>query len=236
MTDLGTGPWQWAVESRCPTFCLTFTRGTTPEAVLRAYRVDPDLAALRTQAESGGLLPRGGGGSLLRVGTAAADWMFCYESLEPEGIKPSVMARLSQGTGTETVRVFKGADGLRTLEHYRDGRRADSVELSAALTVRGDGPHLFSLALRQRLEEHPEFAGRGPSVLLVGLDTVGRYVGGVIDQQTLQGPLLTAFLPDADREPLRPRPGPVRSRAAASPGRLPGVLPPRPEDHDEEHG
>lgn len=170
------------------------------------------------------------------MGTAAADWMFCYESLEPEGIKPSVMARLSQGTGTETVRVFKGADGLRTLEHYRDGRRADSVELSAALTVRGDGPHLFSLALRQRLEEHPEFAGRGPSVLLVGLDTVGRYVGGVIDQQTLQGPLLTAFLPDADREPLRPRPGPVRSRAAASPGRLPGVLPPRPEDHDEEHG
>lgn len=228
--DLGTGPWRWAVDSRCPTFCLTFTRGTTPEAVLRAYGMDPDLAAPRTRAESGGLLPRGGGGSLLRVGRVAADCVFCYESLEPEGIKPTVMARLSQDT--ETVRVFKGADGLRTLEHWRDGRRTESVELSAALTVRGDGPHLFSPALRRTLDEHPEFADRGPSVLLVGLDTVGRYVGGVLEQQVLDGPLLTAFLPDADRDPLRPGTGPARADATARPrrpGRLLGGLPPRPE-------
>ncbi|MFF3501166.1 DUF6461 domain-containing protein [Streptomyces sp. NPDC003247] len=237
--DLGSNPWEWATDSRYPVFCLTFTRGSTPDAVLGAYGVAPGQAAIRTQAESGALLPRGGGGTLLRVGTLAENWVYCYEDLEPEGLKPTVMARLSQGT--ETVRVFKGADGLRTLDHYRDGRRTESVELSTTPVVRGEGPHTLASALRQALGAIPATAsssGSAPSVLLLGLDVAGRYVGGVLDAQTLRGPLLTAFLPDADRAPLRPVRSPptgspsqttaAADAAAAKPGRPLGVLPPAP--------
>ncbi|MHC3475615.1 DUF6461 domain-containing protein [Streptomyces sp. 7R007] len=237
--DLGSSPWEWATDSRCPTFCLTFTRSTTPDAVLGAYGVAPGQATVRTQAESGALLPRGGGGTLLRVGALAKDWIYCYENLEPEGLKPTVVARLSQGT--ETVRVFKGGDGLCTLDHYRDGRRTESVELSTTPVVRGEGPH--ASALRQALDALPAAAsssGSSTSVLLIGLNIVGRYVGGVLDAQTLQGPLLTAFLPDADRAPLRPvrRPptgspseatAPPTDAAAAKPGRSLGVVPAAPK-------
>jgi hypothetical protein len=237
--DLGSSPWEWATDSRCPTFCLTFTLRSTTDAVLGAYGVHPGQAAVRTQAESGALLPRGGGGTLLRVGALAEDWVYCYENLEPEGLKSTVMARLSEGT--ETVRVFKGGDGLCTLDHYRDGRRTESVELSTTPVVRGQGPHAFASALRQALDAIPaatSSSGSPTSVLVIGLDVVGRYVGGVLDAQTLQGPLLTAFLPDADRAPLRPvrRPptgspsettGPTDA-VARKPGRSLGVLPTAP--------
>ncbi|MFD5537658.1 hypothetical protein ACFWIJ_07330 [Streptomyces sp. NPDC127079] len=155
------------------------------------------------------------------------------------------MARLSQGT--ETVRVFKGGDGLRTLDHYRDGRRTESVELSTTPVVRGEGPHTLASALRQALHAIPATANSGSatSVLLVGLDIVVRHVGGVLDAQTLRGPLLTAFLPDADRVPLRPvrRPptgSPSQTTApadapAAKPGRQLGVMPAAPKSPGNHH-
>ncbi len=69
-----TGPWAWAGDPRAVMWCVTITRGITPEEVLARYGADAHTARLLTRQQAthlaDGDLPEG---SVLRAGQVG-DW------------------------------------------------------------------------------------------------------------------------------------------------------------------
>ncbi|MCP9213386.1 DUF6461 domain-containing protein [Streptomyces sp. NEAU-Y11] len=212
--------WQWATDPRTPTFCITFTRGATPQDVIAAYGADPTQATVLTPAQAIEAFPAGTAGTVLRVG-ALGRWSFCYENREPEGFKPAVLHRLSHAT--ETIQVFKGGDGMNGIERLQAGHTTERFEPGMA-TAHGDGPHLlFDQAQRLTAAQPPH-----TPALHTALRAVGQYIGADLHTATLNGPLLTAFVADGHRSPRTPVSAPGQ-RPARSLGRNlgPVELPPR---------
>lgn len=214
------GAWEWAEDPRIPGFCITFTRDRTPEAVLAAYGADVRQASVLIMEDTADAFALSVGGTLLRAGMLGR-WAFCYENLEPEGFKEGVQNRLS--AETETLELFQGGGGLVTFTHLCDQRKIECFEPGNPRTLRGDGPHRFSHAVQEVLDAAT--APLTPSH--AGLQVIGRYIGASLDRATLEGPLLTAFLADTDREVLPPMPGrPLPAELRACLGRGLGPLTP----------
>lgn len=218
------GVWEWAEDPRIPGFCITFTRDRTPEAVLAAYGADVSQASVLIMEDTADAFPLSVGGTLLRAGMLGT-WTFCYENLEPEGFKEGVRSRLS--AGTETLELFAGGNGLVTFTYLRDQRKIEFFEPGSPHTVRGDGPHRFSHPVQEVLD-----AATAPvTPAHAALQVIGQYIGAGLDGATLEGPLLTAFLADTDREMLPPTPGhplPAELRASLGPGLGPLTPSPHP--------
>ncbi|WP_236246843.1 DUF6461 domain-containing protein [Streptomyces sp. CC210A] len=199
-----------------PGFCLTFVQDRTPREVLGAYTPRSTDASLLTLAEARQALRPPYTVSLLRAGQVGS-WSFCFEDDLPEGFKPRVLQRLS--TGTNVIQVIRGGDGLNTVQRLRCGRQIEFFEPVYRPTLRGDGPHILFGEARDAASRHPE---RLP--LYVTLAVIGQRIGGVVDLALLEGPLLTAFLADSDRESSRPQLSAPLSPKARGLGRLLGPM------------
>jgi hypothetical protein len=215
--DLAAGPWTWASDPRAGMWCVTFTRGVTPQDVLARYGADARTAELLTREQAAplhdGSLP---GGSVLRVGSLG-DWSFCFEGYGVMGVMPGPLSALSQAT--ETISVLRGGDGMNRFAHWRGGQCNEQFEPGFTHTE-PDPPHPWWDAVQERLDASGE---QYPGLVPI-LEAVEHYTGAVLDTDTLEGPLLTLRLDDNSRTPdpppqllhpgaLRP-PGPMLGRPA----------------------
>ncbi|MGW9175864.1 DUF6461 domain-containing protein [Streptomyces decoyicus] len=213
--------WHWATEDRVPFFCITFSRDKTPAEVITAYGADAQQAALLTHDQSCEIYPDSVGGTLLRAG-ALNNWAFCFEERDPEGFKPGVLRRLSRDH--ETIQVVCGGDGMNTVERIQAGRLTERFEPGVSISPEGTGPYSLHQEVRRFIAAQP----RDVSGLQAALCVVGRRIGAVLDATTLSGPLLTAFIDDAHREPHTANP--VSSEhTQGSVGRLLGPVQPNPD-------
>lgn len=186
MTKSSPG-WDWMLHGRYEGFCLTFTHGLPPAAVLRRYGAD--LAGSRTIAfpQVYELLQPGPDTSVLRVG-ALGEWTFCFETLGVQGIMPAVLAALSQNT--QAVAVNLGANALHILEHWMDGQPHERFEPGQATSLQAADVHPFWDAAERHRANHP-----GLPAVLGALEAVGDRIGGYLTADILEGPLLTTVQP-----------------------------------------
>jgi hypothetical protein len=177
-------------------FCITFSRSRAPREILSSYRADARRAQLLTRPEALSLYVPGMGGTLLRAGTLGT-WGFCFEELGIEGSKPGVLRRLS--SGTETISLCYTADGTSIVKHLNDGRLIEKFEPGSPHTAWAEGPLRLARHTQELINEMAGRVNRKEAALHV----TGQYVGHYLDRSTLEGKLLTAFLLDADCEPLQ---------------------------------
>jgi hypothetical protein len=198
---MNTDPWAWAADGRHPGFCLTFVRQRAPLDIVTILGADPNKAAMHTGAEAEAAHPITRPGSLLRCGTLGA-WAYCYEDRAPVANRPAAVHRLS--ADTEVLQVTKGGDGMNLVEHVVDTRSIELFEPAKRTTVRGDGPHRLLALTEQLLANHPDL-----SRLVAALHVVGEQIGGTLDRNTLDGPLLTAVTTTVEpaAAPATPRTG-----------------------------
>ncbi|MFM9371886.1 DUF6461 domain-containing protein [Streptomyces sp. Da 82-17] len=211
-----SGPWSWAQDSRVAMWCLTFTRGVTPQEVLARYGADPEAGRLldrRQAAALGHTSPYDT--SVLRAGPCG-DWSFCFEEDGTMGSMSGSLAALSKGT--ETVSLLRGADGMNVFAHWRDGSRAERFEPAH---TRPEPPHPWWDAVQEQLD-----ASREPSLSLIPvLEAVAHHVQGELDTDTLNGPLLTVLLDESQRTPDPSAPGSPRTTCQPVGRVLGGALP-----------
>ncbi|MGW0137528.1 DUF6461 domain-containing protein [Streptomyces calvus] len=198
-----TGPWAWAEDPRAVTWCVTITRGITPEEVVARYGADARTAQLLTRQQAarlaGGDLPEG---SVLRAGQMG-DWSFCFEDYGVMGCMSGPLSALS--LDTETFSVLRGGDGMNGFAYWRDGQCAERFEPGAADT-KPRPPRPWWDAVQERLDASGE---EYPGLVPV-LEATTRHTRAVLDTDTLDGPLLTLRLEDSDRipDPRAPRQAP----------------------------
>ncbi|WP_412180868.1 DUF6461 domain-containing protein [Streptomyces californicus] len=213
MEDSTTRPWAWAKDPHAAMWCVTFTRGITPEDVLARYGADTPTAQVLTrqqaaQLNDSSLLE----GSVLRAG-ALGSWSFCFEDYGVMGIMPGPLSALSHRT--ETFSVLLGGDGMNGFAHWRDGQCTERFEPGFTHT-KPNPPHPWWDAVQERLDASSE---EYPGLVPV-LGAVAHYTGAELDADTLNGPLLTLRLEDSSRTPdPPPRPHPAAPRP---PGRMLG--------------
>lgn len=180
-----------------PGFCLTFSRDVTPEAVLERYGAIPSMAENAGPADANLLVPRGGDGTLLRVGELGA-WSFCFESPGVEGAMPWTLAELSRET--ETLAYDCGATGMDIVERWVDGHPLEQFEPAVFNTLRAAGTPL----LWEYTQRHPE--GRADvevsprRVRAVALQAIHDRVGAHVTHELLMQPLLSVWLPRRTRQ------------------------------------
>ncbi|MFE2889345.1 DUF6461 domain-containing protein [Streptomyces sp. NPDC059272] len=179
--------WDWIRSGGYVSMCLTFTRGVTPEDLLRRYGADPLDANSITFAQAYELIQPGPDSSILRVGSLG-EWTFCCESLGVQGVMPAVLAALSRDT--ETVAFNHGADARHTLDHWVDGQPREHFEPGTKASLQAAGVHPFWDAAERHHADNPE----GPAELNA-LEAVSDRIGGYLTTDIVHGPLLTTFLP-----------------------------------------
>lgn len=180
-----TDSWAWATAPRRPSFCLTFLRDRSPDDLFTGIGTDPGQAVTRTGAETVAAYPFDKYGVVLRCGVLGA-WAWFYEDRGCLAGRHDNLTRLS--TGTTLLQIVKGGDGMNIVGRYVDGRRIESFE-PGMLSHRGDGPFDLRSRVTSHLDDHP-----GASGLAAALHIVGEIVGGHLDEQTIEGPLLTVAL------------------------------------------
>ncbi|MEU3400798.1 DUF6461 domain-containing protein [Streptomyces filamentosus] len=186
--------WEWVTDPRFPIWCVTFSKGLTSGEVMRRYGTDPIAALTLARDEAGGLYDLAlTGGTVLRVGTLGG-WAFGYEDVGHAGAHPGPLGALSRDT--ETLCLLRGGgDGTNRLEYWREGERREAFEAG----VTGSEPQG-----ERCFWDLVQSAGRGASArvgLLIALQAITDYTGVSLSTNTVQGPLLTAYLSDADRTP-----------------------------------
>ncbi|MET8772047.1 DUF6461 domain-containing protein [Streptomyces sp. NPDC004658] len=191
--------WDWMLHGRYEGFCLTFTHGMTPAAVLQRYGADPSGVRSIAFPQVYEILQPGPDTSVLRVGIFQ-EWTFCFETLGIQGIMPAVLAALSQGT--QTVAVNLGANALHILEHWADGQPRERFEPGQASSLQAADAHPFWEAAVRHQDDH-----QGLPAVLGALEAVGDRIGGHLTADLLEGPLLSTVLPWA----LPPLPSPAAS-------------------------
>lgn len=209
MAELSAGPSSdWV---RAGSWCVTFTRGITPDDVLARYGALPADARIMPKPEAvelGAAAYRAGTPkSVLRVGSLS-DWSFCYEEWGVLGGMPGPLARLS--SGTETLTVDSNGVGLDTFGHWRDGRCTEVYEPEDPGTPLSS-PH----PLWDAFQERRHTAEEGESALMSAVRVIGDRMGAVLDDVTLDAPLPTVLLGD-DVPPRRSSPA-GRGRGAPVP-------------------
>lgn len=177
--------WSWVTNPRFPSFCLIFIHSKSPNRVLEAYGADTESAVSLTDRESITAFPKAE--YLFRVGVLQ-DWIFCYEDRKLLGVTRGVQEALSRES--KTIRLFKGGDGMRTVERMENCRRIEYFEPDRPSDVRGEGPFVLSELVREELSAaHPNAMGMS----VVG-SVLTKQFGLKLDWKTLEGPLITASL------------------------------------------
>ncbi|MFF4834980.1 DUF6461 domain-containing protein [Streptomyces sp. NPDC001315] len=193
------------------TWCVTFTRGVTPDEVLARYGAVPHHARVMPKREADNLgadsYRTGTAKSVLRVG-ALGDWSFCHETWGVLGAMPGPLSALSRDTETFTVDL--GGDGMNTFGHWRGGRCTEVFEPGEPAT-RPLPPHPWWDAV----QEQREAAGSGEPGLVPAVRVIGDYIGAILDDDTVDGPLSTLLL--GEDHPVRPPSPGGRGRGAVVP-------------------
>ena len=190
------GIWSWTGDVGRLGFTVTFSLGRTPEDVLRLYGADPSQAEHLTRDGAWIMYPPNSGGAQLRAGMLGR-WAFCFEEAGFEGFKARTLSALS--ADTETISFFNSA-GKSSFIYLRDSEGIEAFEPGLPETLRGDQPCKFWAATQKILEMDNPGGPIAPAHAV--LRAITKHIREPLDRRTLEGPLLSVFLPDADRAPM----------------------------------
>jgi Family of unknown function (DUF6461) len=158
-------------------YCLTFVRGCGQREVMAAFGADPGAAVLRTLGDAEWAEQRweDGYGPFVRVGRAG-DWLFAWEVLSAEGMRPEVARRVSAGGQAVTVQNCIGSfAGFSCAE---DGEVVTSLVTIVPYTRGGRDPDRFLPLIRDvGLDFEAGQAGPGLSDLRAVLTVAERPSG-----------------------------------------------------------
>jgi hypothetical protein len=187
------GVWSWTGDVGRLGFTVTFSLGRTPEDVLARYGADPSQAEHLTRDGAWIMYPPNNGGAQLRAGMLGR-WAFCFEEAGFEGFKARTLSGLS--ADTETISFFHSA-GKSSFIYLRDSEGIEAFEPGLPETLRGEQPCKFWTATQKILDG----ANPVPPAHAV-LQAITKHIREPLERRTLEGPLLSVFLPDADRAPM----------------------------------
>jgi hypothetical protein len=190
------GLWGWTGDVGRLGFTVTFSLGRSPEDVLTQYGADPQQAEHLTRDGAWIICPPNIGGAQLRVGMLGR-WGFCFEEAGFEGFKARTLSALS--AETETISFFTSADKSSFI-YLKDSEGIEAFEPGRPETLRGNEPCKFWADVEKILDRAGQTGPMLPSHAV--LQAITKHIRGPLDRTTLEGPLLTAFLPDADRAPM----------------------------------
>ena len=191
------GIWGWTGDVGRLGFTVTFSLGRTPEDVLTQYGADPQQAEHLTRDGAWIMYPPNIGGAQLRVGMLGR-WGFCFEEAGFEGFKTRTLSALS--TDTETISFFTSPNKSSFI-YLKDCEGIEAFEPGLPETLRGNAPCKFWTDVEKILD----WSAQGGTPMLPShavLQAITKHIRGPLDRATLEGPLLTSFLPDADRAPM----------------------------------
>jgi hypothetical protein len=190
------GIWSWTDDFGRLGFTVTFSLGRTPEEVLSLYGADPERAEHLSRDGAWIRYPPNVGGAQLRAGTLGR-WGFCFEEAGFEGFKARTLSGLS--ADTETISFFTSPDTSNFI-YLKDSEGVEAFEPGRPETLRGEGPCKFWTETQRIMERTSQTAPISPTRAV--LQVITKHIRGPLDRTTLVGPLLTAFLADADRAPM----------------------------------
>lgn len=176
-------------------FCITFIRGSDRKSAFHGFGADP-----HNFDQPGNTVPGTPGEPVIRVGQAG-DWIFVLEEdvWPPQGTRPEVLRRVSNGT--ETVTIFQEIGKLNhEFAHASNGEIITAVTTSVPPWWRGTRPDRLK-ALAGELGMGNE-SDTGLSDLQVLLTLAERAFGISLDEDALDRPWPTArILPVLDDLP-----------------------------------
>jgi hypothetical protein len=190
------GIWGWTSDVGRLGFTVTFSLGRSADEVLRLYGADSSQAEHLTRDGAWIMFPPNNGGAQLRAGTLGR-WGFCYEEAGFEGFKARTLSALS--ADTETISFFHSA-GKSSFIYLKDSEGIEAFEPGLPETLRGDQPCRFYNDVHRIMEREHQAGPILPAHAV--LQAITKHIREPLDRATLEGPLLTAFLPDADRAPM----------------------------------
>jgi hypothetical protein len=191
------GVWGWTGDVGRLGFTVTFSLGRTAEEVLSLYGADVSEAEELSRDGAWIRYPPNLGGAQLRAGTLGR-WGFCFEEAGFEGFKARTLSGLS--ADTETISFFMSEEGRSSFIFLKDSEGIEAFEPDAPNTLRGDAPCKFWNDTQRILELANQTAPMLPAHAV--LRAITKHIRGPLDRATLEGHLLTAFLPDAYRAPM----------------------------------
>jgi hypothetical protein len=214
LVSTDAGIWGWTSDIGQRGFTITFSLGLAPEDVLSRYGADAGRAQHLTRPEAWTRYPPNYGGAQLRTGTLER-WGFCFEEAGVEGIKTRTLSQLS--AETETI-SFSTSLGMSSFIYLRDGEGIEAFEPGLPNTLLGDEPFKFWADTQKIMDRANQTTPMAPEHAV--LQAITKHIRGLLDRTVLEGPLLTAFLSDADRAPMNayfaPDPGYGQGTARAS--------------------
>lgn len=190
------GIWGWTGDVGRLGFTVTFSLGRTPEDVLSQYGTDPNRAEPLTRDGAWIMYPPNIGGAQLRAGMLGR-WGFCFEEAGFEGFKARTLSALS--ADTETISFFTSANKCSFI-YLKDSEGIEAFEPGLRETLRGHQPCKFWTDVEKILERAGQTGLMPPSHAV--LQAITKHIRSPLDRATLEGPLLTGFLADADRAPM----------------------------------
>jgi hypothetical protein len=190
------GIWGWTGDVGRLGFTVTFSLGRTPEDVLTRYGADPQRAEPLSRDGAWIMYPPNIGGAQLRVGMLGR-WGFCFEEAGFEGFKARTLSALSEDT--ETISFFTSANKSSFI-YLKDSEGIEAFEPGLRETLRGHQPCKFWTDVEKILDRASSTGPMAPSHAV--LQAITKHIRSPLDRATLEGPLLTAFLTDADRAPM----------------------------------
>jgi hypothetical protein len=135
-------------------------------------------------------------------------WGFCFEEAGFEGLKATTLSGLSVETETISFFMFPGTSRFIYL---KDRQGIETFEPGRPETVRGEGPYKFWTESEKIICRESQATPVHPCHAV--LQVITKHIREPLDRNTLDGPLLTSFLADADRAPMNAE----FDRAATSP-------------------
>ncbi len=190
------GVWSWTGDFGRLGFTVTFSLGRTPEDVLSLYGADSRRVERLSRDGAWIRYPPNIGGAQLRAGTLGR-WGFCFEEAGFEGFKARTLSALS--ADTETISFFTSPE-TSSFIYLKDSEGIEAFEPGRPETLRGGQPCKF-WAETQKIMDRGNQATPISATHAV-LQVITKHIRGPLDRATLEGPLLTAFLSDADRAPM----------------------------------
>lgn len=189
------GIWGWTRDIGQLGFTVTFSLSRSPEEMLSHYGADAGRAQHLTREQAWARYPPNYGGAQLRVGSLGR-WAFCFEEAGVEGMKPRTLSGLSKDT--EAISFFMAADTSNFI-FLKDGQGIEAFEPGRPETLLGEPPCKFWTESQKIMERATKTTPMEPNHAV--LQAIAKHTRGLLDRDTLEGPLLTVLLADADRAP-----------------------------------
>jgi hypothetical protein len=188
-------------------FCATFFRGLDERAMFAAFGADPGKAIPQTrqEAEDAEASWDQGYGPFMRVGRCGR-WLFAWEQMSWEGMRPEVLRRVS--AGGDAVAVRNSLSGIAGFAYAERGDVVTSLVTIRPYTRDGSDPDRFlSLLRRVGLAEAAQPGGPVMSALQAVLTVAEEAFGLSLEETELERVLPSArVLPVLEDLSKRPRP------------------------------